>query len=112
MHFSFHYDVSPRLLNNIHELLENAIDSFHLSDNLNVNLCDNHCFSSNDKEISLTTIRFIKESPTPSSKCLLSYQGIQQPGKPGILRKFDLPQGKPGKPGKLREFFCLSMRIF
>ena len=39
-------------------------------------------------------------------------QGVQQPGKPGILREFDLPQGKPGKPGKLREFFGLSMRIF
>ena len=34
-------------------------------------------------------------------------QGVQQPGKPGkprILREFDLPQGKPGKPGNLREF--------
>ena len=30
--------------------------------------------------------------------------GVQQPGKPGILREFDLLQGKPGKPGKLREF--------
>ena len=52
-------------------------------------------------------------------------QGVQQPGKPGILREFDLLRGKPGKPGilrefdlpqgkpgKLGEFFCLSMRIF
>ena len=45
-------------------------------------------------------------------QAMLRKQGVQQPGKPGILREFDLLQGKHGKPGKLWEFFCLSMRIF